>query len=38
MLRRALTEVKDGITCGIVHQFSTGTPAPRESGKKPTEK
>jgi hypothetical protein len=37
MLRRVLTEVKDGVTCWIVHQFSTGTPTPEESRKPTTE-
>ena len=38
MLRKALTEVKDGITCSVDWQFSTDNSAPEGSSKKLTEK
>ncbi len=36
MLRKALTEDTDGLTGGVVHQFSTDTPAPEGPSRKPT--
>ncbi len=37
MLRKALTAVKDGVTREVVHQLSTDTQTPQESGKSQTE-